>query len=144
MSFCNKLVSLAHEDLCLSSALDVRMSLSIASQAVPPHLAHMTGTPGIAPPLVPLLSPLVRQYDPVPPVSPPVIPPPVTAPLLAAPAPWSFEPLKLCALKDDKAFIGNYDLIQYYLHVPEFSTGRAYDALITDSSNFDANRMWEG
>jgi hypothetical protein len=130
------LVSLAHEDLHLSSALDVMMSLSVAGQAVPPHLAHMTGTPGIAPPVAPLLSPLVRHhYGLVPQVNPPVIPPQVTAPPPVAPAPWSFEPLKLCVLKDDKAFIDNYDLIQYYLHVSEFSTGWADDALITYSLN---------
>jgi hypothetical protein len=104
----------------------------------------MTGTPGIAAPVVPLLSPLVSQYDHVPPVNPPIIPPPVMAPPPAALAPRSFKPLKLCALKDDKAFINNYDLIQYYLRIPEFSTGRADDALITDSSNLDASRMWEG
>ncbi len=138
------LVSLAHEDLHSSLALDVTMSLSIASRAVPPHLAHMTGTPGIAPPVAPLSSLLVHQYDPVPLVNPPVIPPPVMAPPPAAPAPRSFEQLKLCALKDDKAFNDNYDLIQYYLCVPEFSTGWADDALITDSSNLDASRMWEG
>jgi hypothetical protein len=56
---------------------------------------------------------MVRQYGPVPPVNPPVIPPPVTAPPPGAPAPRSFKPLKQCALKDDKAFINNYDLIQY-------------------------------
>jgi hypothetical protein len=47
-------------------------------------------------------------------------------------------------MKDAKAFIDNYDLIQYYLHVPEFSTGWADDALITDLPNLEASRMWEG
>jgi hypothetical protein len=69
-------VSLAHENLHSSLALDVTMSLSVTGRAVPPHLAHMNGTPGIAPPVVPLSSLLVRQYDPVPPVSVPVVPPP--------------------------------------------------------------------
>ncbi len=46
-------------------------------------------------------------------------------------------------MKDAKAFIDNYDLIQYYLRVPEFSTGQADDALITDLSNLEASR-WKG
>jgi hypothetical protein len=84
------------------------MSISVAGQTVPPHLAHMTGTP----PVAPLSSLLVHHYGPIPQVKPTVIPPQVTAPPPAAPAPQSFKPLKLCMLKDDKAFIDNYDLIQ--------------------------------
>jgi hypothetical protein len=120
------------------------MSLSVAGRAVPPHLARMTGMPGIAPPVVPLLSPLVHQYGPVPLVNPTIIPLPIMAPPPVAPAPRSFNPLKLCVLKDDKDFMDNYELIQYYLRVPEFSTGWADDALITDPSNLDASWMWEG
>jgi hypothetical protein len=104
----------------------------------------MTGMPGIAPPVAPLSSLLVCHYGPVPQVNPPVIPPQVTAPPPATTVPRSFKPLKLCVLKDDKAFINNYDLIQYYLCVLESSTGRADDALITDSSNVDTSWMWEG
>jgi hypothetical protein len=47
-------------------------------------------------------------------------------------------------MKDAKAFINNYDLIQYYLHIPEFFTGWADDALITDLPNLEASQMWEG
>jgi hypothetical protein len=47
-------------------------------------------------------------------------------------------------MKDAKAFINNYDLIQYSLHIPEFSTGQADDTLITDLSNLEASQMWEG
>jgi hypothetical protein len=71
----------------------------------------MTGMPGIAPPVAPLSAPLVHHYGPIPQFNPTVIPPQVTAPPLAAPAPRPFEPLKLCVLKNDKAFIDNYDLI---------------------------------
>jgi hypothetical protein len=46
-------------------------------------------------------------------------------------------------MKDTNAFINNYNLIQY-LHVPEFSTGRADDALFMDLFNLDASQMWEG
>ena len=142
-------VSLAHEDLRSASASDVTMSLSVTGQDIPPSLVYMTGTPGLAPPVAPVLSPLVRHYGPAPQLTPAVVPPQIMAPPPAVPAPMvraprSFEPLKLCALKDDKAFIDNNDLIQYYLCVPEFSTGRPDDALIADSSNVVASWMWEG
>ncbi len=34
-------------------------------------------------------------------------------------------------------------MIQYYLRVPEFSTGCANDSLATDASNAEASRAWE-
>jgi hypothetical protein len=67
-----------------------------------------------------------------------------TAPPPTVVASLSLEPLKLSPLKDAQAFLDHCDLIQYYLHVPEFSTGRAGNTLLTDSLNADASQMWEG
>jgi hypothetical protein len=136
--------SLAHDDLRSSSASDLTMSLSVASRAVPPHVAPMMAQPGVDPQVALQLSLLIRQYGSAPPAFPQVVIPPTAALPPAAPAACSCEPLKLWELKDAKVFIDNYDLIQYYLRVPDFSMGRTDDALITDSSNFEASQMWEG
>ncbi len=136
-------VSLDHEKLCSSSASDVPMSLSVANQAVTLHLAHTTAWPGFVPLVAPQLSPIMGQFGGAPHVFTQL-----GAPLVAAPPPVAqvmhpAKPLKLCKLKDAKAFIGNFELIQYYLHISDFSTGRADDALITDSSNLAASCMWK-
>jgi hypothetical protein len=77
-------VSLAHEDLHLSLALDVTMSLSVPGRAVPPHLATMTALPGVVSPVAPLLSLLMWQYGTIPLVIPPVIALQMVAPPPAA------------------------------------------------------------
>ena len=115
-----------------------------------PHLSHLLWARRdlFHPPLAPTSSPLVHRYGHghgIPAPAPvPVAPTPALAgpPHVAASRP--LEPLKLSPLKDEKAVLDNYDLIQYYLRVPEFSTGRPDDTLLTDSSNADASRMWEG
>jgi hypothetical protein len=144
---------LAHEDLRLSLALDATMPLSVAGRAAPPQMVAPTAVlHGTTPLVAPRPSPLPRMYDPAPPVMPPgvavpAMPPPVVFPPPMAPASVvtpSVEPLMLYKLKDLKAFIDNWDLIQYYLCVPDFSTGRKDEALITDSTNLDASQMWEG
>ncbi len=140
-------VSLAHEDLHLSLALHVTMSLSVPGRAVPPHLAPMMAQPGVIPPVAPQLSPLMWVYGSVPHIMHQgvVVPPPVVpAPAAPPPATCSVEPLKLCELKDPKSFIDNWDLIQYYLCVPKFSTGCTDDALVTNSTNLEASCTWEG
>ena len=107
------------------------------------------GVPPVMPQGVPLVLP---QGVGVPPLAT-VMPHGVGVPPPATPAPVAMhavERLKLCELKDPKAFLDNWDLIQYYLRLPEFSTRRtddAYrtdDALVTDSSNLEASHMWEG
>jgi hypothetical protein len=70
--------------------------------------------------------------------------PPVAAPPLVAQVTRPAEPLKLCELKDAKAFINNFELVQFYLHIPEVSTGCVDDALITYLSNLAVSCMWEG
>ncbi len=104
----------------------------------------MMAPPGVVPPVAPLSSLLMQQYGTIPLVIPLVIAPQIAAPPPAAPMPCSFEPLKHCALKDAKVFVDNYDLIQYYLRIPDILIGWADDALVTDSLNLDASRMWEG
>ena len=138
-------VSLAHGDLRSSSGSEVTMSF-------PPPFAPPVGPTGFlhgaaGPPLVPTSSPLVHRYGhshgipaPAPAPVPAALPP--APPHVAASRPM--DPLKLSPLKDEKAFLDNYDLIQYFLRVPDFSTGRPDDSLITDSSNADASRIWEG
>ncbi len=48
--------SLAHDDLCSSSTSDLTMSLSVASRAVPPHLAPTMAQTGVVPLVAPHLS----------------------------------------------------------------------------------------
>jgi hypothetical protein len=123
------------------------MSLSVAGRAVPPQLAPTMAQPRVIPPVATQLSPLMQVYGSVFQVMPRgVVAPPPVAPAPAAPtlATRSVDPLKLCELKDPKAFIDNWDLIQYYLCVPEFSMGCMDDALVTDSTNLEASCMWEG
>jgi hypothetical protein len=115
--------------------------------AVPTHLAPTSAQPGVIPPVAPQLSPLMQVYGSVPHIMHQgvMVPPPVApAPAAPTPATCSVEPFKLCKLKDPKSFIDNWDLIQYYLRVPEFSTGRMDDALVTNSTNLEASGMWEG
>ena len=64
--------------------------------------------------------------------------------MVAPPLVVRAEPLKLSPLPDDKSFIDHFKLVQYYLWVPEYSTGWLDDALITDAPNLDASWMWEG
>jgi hypothetical protein len=139
-------VSLAHEDLRSALASDVTMPLSVPGQAVPPHLAPTTAQPGAIPPMAPQSSPLMQVYGNVPHIMYQGVVPPPMAPAPAAPPPatHSVEPLKLCKLKDPKSFIDNWDLIQYYLSVPKFLTGCTDDALLTNSTNLEASRMWKG
>ncbi len=96
---------------------------------------------GINSPVAPQLFPAIGQFGGAPQVVPQAVPPTVVAP---PPVVCLFEPLKLLALKDLKAFLDNFKLIQYYLQVLEYLTGQSDDALITDSSNLEASCMWEG
>ncbi len=92
----------------------------------------------------------------VPPVGPPVVPlPPILAPAppganIAQQAPAFIPPsqapvlllcpaklFKLLAIADAKAYLNISSIIQYYLRLPEFSTQRSDNALITGS-------YWEG
>ncbi len=54
------------------------------------------------------------------------------------------KPFKLIEIKDAKAYLDNYNLIQYYLRIPEFSTGHSDGVLQMDPSNAEASRVWEG
>jgi hypothetical protein len=54
------------------------------------------------------------------------------------------KPFKLVEIKDAKAYLDNYYLIQYYLRIPDFSAGRSDGNLKMDPSNAEASRVWEG
>jgi hypothetical protein len=54
------------------------------------------------------------------------------------------ELLKLDPIKDAKEFLDSFKTIQFYLQMPEFSTGLANGSLATDMANLDASRAWEG
>ncbi len=114
------LVSLAHEDLCLSSSSDVTMSLLVAGQAVPLHFPTPSARPVPFPPGAPQLLPLVAHHG-FP--SAPAPPPPVVLQVVVPPLVVWVEPLKLSPLPDAKSFIDHFKLIQYYLCAPEYSTG---------------------
>jgi hypothetical protein len=47
-------------------------------------------------------------------------------------------------MKDPKAFLDSLEQIQYYLRMPNFCTGCMDDSLVTDASNQEASRIWEG
>jgi hypothetical protein len=47
-------------------------------------------------------------------------------------------------MKDAKAFLDSFEQIQFYLRMPDFSTGHADGALVTDVGNQEASRIWEG
>ncbi len=61
------------------------------------------------------------QFGGAPQVVPQAVLPPVVAP---PPVVCPVEPLKLSMLKDAKAFLDKCELIQYYLWIPEYSTGQ--------------------
>ncbi len=67
---------------------------------------------------------------------PPALPPtPVVVSSTAARA----ELLKLDSIKDAKRFLDSFETIQYYLCMPEFSTGHPDGSLNMDAANGDAS-----
>ena len=54
------------------------------------------------------------------------------------------EPFKLSEIKDVKSYLDLQDEIAYYLRSEEYGTRRSDDLLITDPSNAEASRYWEG
>jgi hypothetical protein len=69
----------------------------------------------------------------------PAPPPPVVLQVVVPPLVVRVEPLKLSPLPDAKSFIDHFKLIQYYLCVPEYSTGQSDGALVTEVSNLEAS-----
>ena len=54
------------------------------------------------------------------------------------------DPFKLSEIKDVKSYLDMQDEIAYYLRSAEYSTRRSDALLITDPSNAEASRYWEG
>ncbi len=88
----------------------------------------------------------------VPPVSAVVLVPPVLAVPVPTPPPpailpsllTQLKPFKLGVFKDAKDYLDNYDMIQFYLRIPDFSTRRLDGLLVTDPPNVEASQVWEG
>ena len=99
----------------------------------PPH-APPTPPPG--PPAVPPPAPVVPPQVPVG-LLVPLTPPPV--PVVPPQVPLCAELLKLNPFKDAKGFLDSLEQIQFYLHMPEFSTGHKDDSLTTDVNNLEAS-----
>ncbi len=111
---------LLHQDARSLLASDVSQSFGFQGQTVAPP--DITPVPPVDLPGMPATS------------RPPSTPSSTTQP----------EPFKLVKIKDAKAYLNNYNLIQYYLRIPDFSTGRSDGILKTDPSNAEASRVWEG
>jgi hypothetical protein len=99
-------------------------------------------------PHVPVVAPAIPAVAPAAP-APPAVVPPMPAVLSSTPvAPSSttaqVELLKLDPIKDAKEFLDSFETIQFYLQMPEFSTGHANVSLTTDTMNLDASCAWEG
>ncbi len=111
---------LPHQDARSSSASDVSQSFGFQGQTV-----------------------ALPDITPVPPVDLPGVPTP-SQPASMPSSSTRPEPFKLVEIKDAKAYLDNCDLIQYYLRIPDFSTGCLDGVLKMDPSNAEASRVWEG
>jgi hypothetical protein len=119
---------LTHEDVRSSSDSYISQSIGFPVQPVPPPAVFA----------VPPVSAVV-SVPPVAAVPASTPPPPALLPSLSTRP----EPFKLVEIKDAKAYINNYDLIQYYLRIPEFSYGCSDGVLQMDTSNAESSRVWE-
>jgi len=54
------------------------------------------------------------------------------------------EPFKLSEIKDVRGYLDMQDEIAFHLRSDEYGTRRSDDKLITDSTNAEASRYWEG
>ncbi len=158
-------LSSPHADVHLAYNLDLTSSFALG----PPVPAAPAFSPGHPP--IPCWSPpqahipqaaQVFPAAPVPLVVPtaptPVVSPAAQAPVLAPPKPVAPPPtlavssltparvelLKLDPMKDAKEFLDLFKTIQYYLRMPEFSTGHANGSLTRDLANLEASWAWEG
>jgi hypothetical protein len=120
---------------------------------IPPTPGMVPTVPGGLPPIPPTLSAALPAAPPaVIPVAPPAAVP-VASPAMvpvASPVPH-VAPLGICAkllkldpIKDVKAFLDSLEQIQFYLRMPEFSTGHADASLTTNLGIQEASRVWEG
>jgi hypothetical protein len=94
--------------------------------------------PGVIIPAMP--APLTTAVPAVVPPLPALPPAPLVVSSTAA---WA-ELLKLDGMKDAKAFLDSFETIQYYLRMPEYSTGHPDGSLIMDTANADSSQALEG
>ena len=122
----SSLRSLHHGDLSTSSASDITVSgWPSSTGAVPPVVPSMTH-PGAVYSLPPATSSSSS-----------------TSTHLDKPS-IKMEPFKLSEIKDVKSYLDMHDEISFYLRSAEYSTGRSDALLITNPSNAEASRYWEG
>ncbi len=120
---------------------------------IPPTPGMVPTVPGGLPPIPPTLPAALPAAPPaVIPVAPPAAVPaaptavvPVTSPVPhVAPLRIRTELLKLDLIKDAKALLDSLEKIQFYLHMPESSTGHADASLTTNLGNLEASWVQEG
>ena len=97
----------------------------------------VAAAPGPGPPPAPAPGPGSGPPPGPAPALPSVLPPAPVGPVRA-------DLLKLDPIKDAKGFLDSLETIQFYLRMPEFSTGHADGLLTTDAVNLEASRVWEG
>jgi hypothetical protein len=112
------------------------------------YLQFLGGLPPIPPTLPAALPAAPPAVIPVAPPAAVLVAPPAVVPV-ASPVPH-IAPLGICAellklhpIKDMIAFLDSLEQIQFYLHMPEFSTGHANESLTTNLSNQEASWVWE-
>ncbi len=148
------LQSLPHADSRMASASSLDTPL-VAQVGVGAALVPVTTVPPTAPSFLPVhpvpvaasalpTAPagFIHAPVPVPAASPSVglVPPQVSAVVAPSVAP-RIELLKIDPIKDTKSFLDSFETIQYYLRMPDFSTGRANDSLAMDASNAEASGL---
>ena len=110
--------------------------------SVPSHgPPHAPNPPPPGPPLAPPHAPVIPHQVPVVVLAPLALPP---VPVVPPPVPVRAKLLKPDPIKDAKEFLDSLEQIQFYLQMPEFSTGHSDDSLTTDAINLEASRAWEG
>ena len=120
--------SLTRGDLSVSSALDLTLS------GWPPLAGSAPPSAGTALPAVVTSPPPAASSN----SSSTSLAP------LAKPSLRPAEPFKLSEIKDIKGYLDMQDEIAYYLRSDEYCTRRSDSLLVTDSSNAEASRYWEG
>jgi hypothetical protein len=119
---------------------------------IPPTPSMVPTVPGGLPPIPPTLPVALPAAPPAvipvaPPAAVPAAPPavvPIASPVpLVAPLGICAKLLKLHSIRDVIAFLNSLEQIQFYLRMPEFSTGHAKESLTTNLGNREAGWVWE-
>ena len=121
--------SLTRGDLSVSSASDLTLS------GWPPSAGAAPGVVPAPPAVVPSAPPAASSSSSSSSTS---------LATIAKPSLRPAEPFKLSEIKDVKGYLDMQDEIAYYLRSDEYCTRRSDSLLVTDASNAEASRYWEG